>query len=152
MNAEFDLDHIFTHHPPSEQQVEQYARIRGAAKEFAQVVIDNSPRSCRPICSNSLDPRSDAVYESCCCFGWKDFQVMTLGISETDICPKCNANLKDGHSTRLIGIEYPMNNPYRYDGVSEWYCPDCGYREGRWSRKSLQDSELELPPRLQNKQ
>ena len=39
----FDLDNIFSHHPPTEEQLGQYGRIREAAKAYAQVVIDNSP-------------------------------------------------------------------------------------------------------------
>lgn len=42
---DFDLDHIFTYHAPTEQQVEQYQKIRGAAKELARVIIENSPKS-----------------------------------------------------------------------------------------------------------
>lgn len=43
------------------------------------------------------------------------------------------------HFCRVIGIEYQGG----YDGVSEWRCPDCGRREGRWSGKVLQDGETE---------
>lgn len=42
---EFDLEHIFTYHAPSAEQVVQYAAIRDAAKEFARVLIDNTPAS-----------------------------------------------------------------------------------------------------------
>lgn len=44
-DLQFDLDNIFTYHPPTEGQVEQYSNIRNAAKEFARVVIENSPSS-----------------------------------------------------------------------------------------------------------
>jgi len=27
--------------------------------------------------------------------------------------------------SRLVGVEYPYGHPRRYDGVSEWMCPDC---------------------------
>jgi hypothetical protein len=47
------------------------------------------------------------------------------------------------HYSRTIGVEYGYNHPARYDGVSEWNCPDCGYREGRWSGKALADGEYE---------
>lgn len=47
------------------------------------------------------------------------------------------------HYSRVIGVEYGYDSPERYDGVSEWRCPDCGRREGRWSGKVLQDDELE---------
>lgn len=42
---QFDLDNIFTYHAPTPEEVEQYQKIRDAAKEFAQVVVDNSPAS-----------------------------------------------------------------------------------------------------------
>lgn len=45
MDPDFDFDHIFSHHPPTPEQVIQYQLIRDAAKEFAQVVIDNTPNS-----------------------------------------------------------------------------------------------------------
>lgn len=43
------------------------------------------------------------------------------------------------HFCRVIGIEYQGG----YDGVSEWRCPDCGRREGRWSGKVLGEGETE---------
>lgn len=42
---EFDLDNIFSYHAPTPEQIQQYQAIREAAKVFAQVVVDNSPRS-----------------------------------------------------------------------------------------------------------
>lgn len=42
---EFDLDHIFTYHPPSPEQQQQYEAVRSAAKEFCKVVLENSPKS-----------------------------------------------------------------------------------------------------------
>lgn len=47
------------------------------------------------------------------------------------------------HYRRVIGVEYAYGNPERYDGVSEWRCPDCGRREGRWSGRVLADEEIE---------
>ena len=44
-DLQFDLDNIFTYHSPTSDQVEQYSKIRNAAKEFARVVIENSPAS-----------------------------------------------------------------------------------------------------------
>jgi rubredoxin len=43
------------------------------------------------------------------------------------------------HFSRLIGVQYQGG----YDGVSEWRCPSCGYREGRWSGRELTGDELE---------
>jgi hypothetical protein len=43
------------------------------------------------------------------------------------------------HYSRVIGVEYQG----RYDGISEWVCPDCGRREGRWSGKVLGEGETE---------
>lgn len=65
----------------------------------------------------------------------------------TQICPKCKANLQGipipsedkkfygdrTHYSRLIGIEYSYDHPNYYDGISEWQCPDCGYKEERRS-------------------
>ena len=42
---EFDLDHIFTYHPPSNDQVYTYNKLRTAAKEFAKVLIECTPPS-----------------------------------------------------------------------------------------------------------
>lgn len=39
----FDLDHIFTYHCPNPVQQENYAKIREAAKAFAQVILDTTP-------------------------------------------------------------------------------------------------------------
>lgn len=44
------------------------------------------------------------------------------------------------HYSRVIGVEYQGG----YDGVSEWRCPDCGRREGRFSGKVLEDGETEV--------
>ena len=41
--------------------------------------------------------------------------------------------------SRVIGVEYEGG----YDGISEWNCPDCGYREGRWSGRELVGDERE---------
>ena len=41
--SQFDLDHIFTYHPPTPSDVQKYATLRDAAKAFAQVVVDNVP-------------------------------------------------------------------------------------------------------------
>jgi hypothetical protein len=61
-----------------------------------------------------------------------------------DYCAGCNATLRyrgaDGQEySRVIGVEYQGG----YDGVSEWHCPDCGRREGRFSGKVLGDGEFE---------
>ncbi|GAG52347.1 unnamed protein product [marine sediment metagenome] len=52
-------------------------------------------------------------------------------------CPQC--------SRQLVGIEYAYNHPDHYDGVSEWACPPCGYRLGRWSGILLGEGETEKP-------
>jgi hypothetical protein len=51
------------------------------------------------------------------------------------------------HFSRVIGVEYDYTSPNRFDGVSEWVCPDCGRREGRFSGKVLEDGEEEVRPR-----
>jgi RNase P subunit RPR2 len=42
-------------------------------------------------------------------------------------CPHCAANLTDGVTSRVVGVEQPAV----YDGVLYWACLDCG---GRWHR------------------
>ncbi len=39
----FDLDHLFTYHPPNARQLTQYEAIRTAAKYFATVLLQNTP-------------------------------------------------------------------------------------------------------------
>ena len=39
------LDNWFTYHPPEPEQVEKYQNLREAAKDFAEVVVENTPRS-----------------------------------------------------------------------------------------------------------
>ena len=41
-------------------------------------------------------------------------------------------------------VEYGWEHPQHYDGISEYRCMDCKYREGRWSGKELKDGEWEL--------
>lgn len=38
-------DEVFTYHPATPEQVEQYRRIREAGKELVRVIVENSPRS-----------------------------------------------------------------------------------------------------------
>lgn len=80
-----------------------------------------------------------------------------MSIHDTEVCPKCGADLRGDeipesarelyggrtHFTRVINVEYPPNCPYHYDGVSEYKCPDCSYREGRWTQKELKPNEHE---------
>ena len=51
-------------------------------------------------------------------------------------CPKCK-------SKQIIGIEYSHLEPEHYDGVSEWMCAKCEYRQGRWSGKELLKGQME---------
>ena len=37
--ADFDLPHLFTHHPPTPEQVGQYNRLRHSAHVFASVLL-----------------------------------------------------------------------------------------------------------------
>lgn len=54
-------------------------------------------------------------------------------------CPKCS-------SENIVAVEYSHPNPERYDGVSEYQCIDCAYRQGRWTHKELPVGYVE--PRL----
>jgi uncharacterized protein (DUF779 family) len=38
-----DLDHIFSYHPPTDEKLRQYDNIRRAAKDFAAVILANTP-------------------------------------------------------------------------------------------------------------
>lgn len=74
-----------------------------------------------------------------------------------NVCPACGADLTGAeipeqhrhmyggrtHFSRVIGIEYSYDHSERYDGVSEWNCPECGFREGRFSGKPLGEGEFE---------
>lgn len=64
-----------------------------------------------------------------------------------DNCDGCGAYLRytvDGKSfSRVIGVEYPYGDPHRYDGISEFRCPYCGRREGRWTGRVLGFSDYE---------
>ena len=51
-------------------------------------------------------------------------------------CPKCEG-------TTIIGVEYAYTCKQRYDGVSEWLCNDCQYRQGRWCEQELTGNEVE---------
>lgn len=42
----------------------------------------------------------------------------------------------------MIGVQYALT-PEDYDGVSEWVCETCGYRQGRWSGRALAEGEIE---------
>jgi hypothetical protein len=63
-----------------------------------------------------------------------------------DHCKTILAYELDGHLySRIIGVEYANGSKDRYDGVSEWQCPHCGIRVGRWSGHVLADGETEPP-------
>jgi hypothetical protein len=39
------LDNLFTYHSPTADQLPKYQKIRDAARQFAQVIVDNTPES-----------------------------------------------------------------------------------------------------------
>lgn len=39
-----DIDEVFSYHRPTEEQIPKYEAIRGAAKEFAKVILHNTPK------------------------------------------------------------------------------------------------------------
>lgn len=45
--VEDEMDKVFTYHPPDDDQVGRYKRIREAAKEFATVIVE-----CAPSCAD----------------------------------------------------------------------------------------------------
>lgn len=60
-----------------------------------------------------------------------------MSIATAPNCPACNTNLRyeaDGKTySHVIGVEYEGG----YDGVSEWCCPECDYREDRWTGEQI---------------
>jgi hypothetical protein len=44
-DLEFDPEYVFTHHTPTEDKIHHYDAIHAAAKEFARVILANTPRS-----------------------------------------------------------------------------------------------------------
>jgi hypothetical protein len=44
-SPQFDLDHIFKYHSPTQDQLPKYEAIRAAAKVFAAVLLANTPAS-----------------------------------------------------------------------------------------------------------
>ena len=57
-------------------------------------------------------------------------------------CPKCK-------SDNIVSVQYgyvaTKGTECHYDGISEYECKDCGYRQGRWSGKELKDKDHEPP-------
>jgi hypothetical protein len=49
------------------------------------------------------------------------------------------------HFSRVIGVEYGYGSPFRYDGVSEWRCPDCSVRINRWTHEVLGPLDAATP-------
>lgn len=39
------IDDIFSHHPPTPEQRDQYERIREGARQFARILVENTPAS-----------------------------------------------------------------------------------------------------------
>ena len=50
-------------------------------------------------------------------------------------CKKCNKE-------NIVSVQY-RGTTEDYDGISEYECIDCWYRQGRWSGKELLEGELE---------
>lgn len=38
-----DLDHVFSYHEPTEDQLPKYEKLRKAAKQFAKVILETTP-------------------------------------------------------------------------------------------------------------
>lgn len=45
---------------------------------------------------------------------------------------------------KMLMVQYGYQHPEQYDGVSEYTCSKCGYRQGRWSGKELVGKDYEL--------
>jgi hypothetical protein len=46
-------------------------------------------------------------------------------------------------SPNIVMVQYHWESKNHYDGVSEYKCTNCGYRQGRWSGKELGEDEEE---------
>jgi hypothetical protein len=66
-----------------------------------------------------------------------------VSLADGNDCEFCLAELRRGEFTRRIAVEYAHDDPEHYDGISEFRCPDCGARVGRWSGKRLGPDEAE---------
>jgi hypothetical protein len=42
-SPDFDPEYVFTHHAPTPEKVHHYDAIHAAAKEFAKVILTNTP-------------------------------------------------------------------------------------------------------------
>jgi hypothetical protein len=73
----------------------------------------------------------------------------TKVIGQLTECPECKQSWTfvsehDGLAySHLIGVEYGYHDPQHYDGISEWRCPFCNTRWGRWTGKLLGTGESE---------
>lgn len=54
------LDRWFKYHPPRQDQIEQYEKIREAGRTFAKIVLDNTPPCADQ--STSIRHIRDAVF------------------------------------------------------------------------------------------
>lgn len=54
-----------------------------------------------------------------------------------ELCPKCEG--------MMVGVEYSYDDPYHYDGISEYECTKCHARYGRWHEQELKDNERDTP-------
>lgn len=65
-----------------------------------------------------------------------------ININDNLQCPKCG-------SLNIAMVEYfdPSEKripfKHQYDGISEYVCEDCKYREGRWSGRELKGDDYE---------
>lgn len=57
--------------------------------------------------------------------------------------PRDDKKYCDNGCAPVIGVEYGGMDPYHYDGVSEWRCPVCGRRTGRFCGNVLRPGEAE---------
>jgi len=46
-------------------------------------------------------------------------------------------------STSIRKIQYSPDHPGHFEEWSELDCNDCGYREGRWSKRELKGNDYE---------
>lgn len=49
----------------------------------------------------------------------------------------------NGDDHEIVLVEYPLNHPEHYDGVSEIKCLTCGRRIGRWCGNLLKEGAVE---------
>lgn len=103
-----DIENLFTYHAPIGDQPQRYQRIRDAAKQLAQVIVDNTPASADQTaairklreCVWIIESRKDApVFASrLIAVGERDDQCLRAAVRAVNASIACSA------ASRSVGI------------------------------------------------